>query len=543
MIRFLALDADARGLSLAVGRFRGTTVDLESTLAITDDSASLTLANAAELGAKLKELLKTAGVRPAPLLVCIGRDRVILKEIRHPPTPLAEEPMVVRFQAIKDLTESPDDVVMDYIPMPSPDPTAERRALVLFVRKDVYQAAKTLADAAGLKLAGLTPRSLAAPAALANAFATGAATPLENPQSPVAVVALWEKGGEFTVVRGSEVAFTRSLSAAASTNEQALAIELKRNLSLFAGQNQNAPVRAIYFAEGDSPTAGWAGRLYDTLPVPVYPFDPIAGAPGAEAIPALIHGRFLGPVGLLVLRAAGPLPINFVAPRQPREKTGPNRNRVLIGALVGALFLALAAGIGLLEVDKANRKVAESTARRDALDEELKKYELDSKRLAAADEFSNRQIVWLDELYDLSDRVPDVSKATVTELDGSALIQAKVSTRPTAAQAAQAKDNKPVAVSNMRVTLRSSSEQVPQKIFDAFKSDKYYVNSTKTVGGTGGTGTEAKGQVYVIASHILHRGPADYARKLNVERPLPPPVPATPGGNPNELPFDEGDLP
>ena len=64
--------------------------------------------------------LKKAGISAAPVLASIGRERVILKEIRHPPVPTKEEPALVRFQTAKELSESPDDVIIDYTPLSDP---------------------------------------------------------------------------------------------------------------------------------------------------------------------------------------------------------------------------------------------------------------------------------------------------------------------------------------------------------------------------------------------------------------------------------------
>ena len=124
---------------------------------------------------------------------------------------------------------------------------------------------------------------------------------------------------------------------------------------------------------------------------------------------------------MLALRAAGgPLPINFTSPRQPTSGPDKTRTRVLVGALAIGL-LAMAAAMAFLTLDRVARKVANLTAERNALDADLLKVELDAKRLAAADEFTSREVVALDELYDYTDRVPDVGKVTVTEFDLTAL--------------------------------------------------------------------------------------------------------------------------
>ena len=46
-----------------------------------------TIADAAAAGERLKERLKEAKIPPAPVLACLGRDRIIVKDIRYPAVP------------------------------------------------------------------------------------------------------------------------------------------------------------------------------------------------------------------------------------------------------------------------------------------------------------------------------------------------------------------------------------------------------------------------------------------------------------------------
>ncbi|HET6575328.1 MAG TPA: hypothetical protein VFG68_17105 [Fimbriiglobus sp.] len=519
MARFLAIDADAHGLFVAAATLTsGGGVTVEHALALTDWAGPLTPANAADLGARLKAQLHEAGVRPAPVLLCIGRDRVIPKVVRHPPTPPAEEPAVVRFQALRDLTDSPDDVVMDYTPVGEPT-LGERQALAVFVRKQAVQAARLLCEAAGLKLAAVTPRPFAALAAARHAFATGAASPPDDPAGPIAVVTLGDRGGEFTVGRNGELAFSRTIPThALSGGEPSLVAELKRNLAVYAGQDPAAPVEAVYLAEPDVPGSGWAGRVRAALHLPVYAFDPLAGSAAAEEVPVELRGRFAGPVGLLAARAAAAaLPINFAQPRQPRAESGKARPRALLAALAAVLFLALGGLLAFFEIDKAGRAVRERVAQRDDLDAHLKLLEADRKRLEAVDELAQRQVVVLDEFYDLTDRVPDVSHVKVTEFDLTALPPPKKETRPGVPAPAARRNAPPSPVAMMKVALRSSDPVAAQRVHDALRTDRYYVEVKRS---QQSTSVADRGQSVIIAAQVLHRKPGDYTRSLDIRMPV-----------------------
>src|SRR5205823_2858892 len=83
-----------------------------------------------------------------------------------PPVPAPEEAALVRFQAAKELTDSPDDVIIDYTLLGDAPIGGERQALAVIVRKDVVHAFQGLCRGLGMKLLALTPRTAAVAGAL-----------------------------------------------------------------------------------------------------------------------------------------------------------------------------------------------------------------------------------------------------------------------------------------------------------------------------------------------------------------------------------------
>jgi hypothetical protein len=255
----------------------------------------------------------------------------------------------------------------------------------------------------------------------------------------------------------------------------------------------------------------------------VYAFDPLAGSPSADAVPAAVRGRFAGPVGLLAARsAAATLPVNFVQPRQPRGEPGKARSRVLLAALVAVVLFGMGGALAFLELEKAGRAVRDKTAMRDDLKQQLEAVEVDGKRLAAADEFANREVVVLDQLYDFADRVPDVSKVTVAEFELAAVPPPKKDVRPGAIVPPAAKNAPPPPVANLKVTMRSQDPVVAQRVFDSFRGDRYYAGATRVYGTVGG-GAD-RGQSSILAAQVLGRKPGEYSRVLRVQPPAAPPA-------------------
>ena len=148
MSRFLAIDADFGAVHVASGTIRAGLARLEKAISI-PVREMLSPANAVELGHQVRDALKAAGIAPAPTLATVGRDKVIVKDVKIPRVTPAEEPGVVRFQASKEMSEAPDSIVLDYFTLDRPDPDGQVRVVTASVRKDLLAAYKSLCQAAG----------------------------------------------------------------------------------------------------------------------------------------------------------------------------------------------------------------------------------------------------------------------------------------------------------------------------------------------------------------------------------------------------------
>ncbi|HYH64823.1 MAG TPA: hypothetical protein VD866_09040 [Urbifossiella sp.] len=508
MSRFLAIDLDAQGVFVAAGAVKGGSARAEQALAWVPGADHgppvLSAETARALGEGLRERLKAAGIAPAPALVSVGRDRVIFREVSFPAVPPSEEAAVVRFQALKELPDNPDDLVLDYTPLPDAA-DGQRRATVVVVRKDVFAAVQAMCTAAGLRLAAVTPRPFAVAAGLAAAVAAGEA---DRPPdgTDAAVATLGPGGGEFTVVRGSAVTFTRSVAAQVVVNDALLASELKRNAAVNPGPT---PIGVLYVAEPEGRVGGWAARLRRAgYTGTVKAFDPLVNAPAQ--VPDELRGRFAAAAGLLAAKAAGALPINFASPRQPRAAVDPNRKLLIVAGAAAAVVFLVGGALGYYVLNDAEGRLTALQEEKADLEKQLADLGPDRERLKAADGWRAREVNYLDELYDLADRMPADDKLRVTKVEAVAQRIDK-----TGKQDSQAL---------LKVSVGAKNPDPASALLTAFERDnlagkKYYVGTQKQAG-TLATGGTAYNWMFTLVAKVNHRDPPEYTRQATF---TPPP--------------------
>ncbi len=427
MARFLAVDWDHNQLHVVLANVTGGTVRVLRA-AVWPEEAPLAAGNGTAAGERLKARLAEAKMPAAPVLACLGRDRIIVKDIRYPAVPAHEEPAVVRFQALKELTGAADEVVLDYTPA-GDGPSGYRRAMVLVARREHLTAYQELCQAAGLKLVGATPRPFGVAACIERLVGTTVLMPRPEPaDGAVGVLAVTEGWAEFCVSRGGTLLQARFLVPGPN-----LAAEVRRSLAAYDGQATGQPVRALYVA-GPADNAALRERLHNLLDIPVHLLDPFSGSEEPDQ-PALDkRGGFVGLVGLLYLRGnrAG-LPVNFVHPKEPKPPQDPNKRKLMMALGVAAALLVAIGLLAFFELRRLDREVLALNRQNTELKGLVDLAEEDDKRIKAIGAWNDQNVVWLDEFYDLTDRFPEpndtamrMSQVTFDVVEQSANAKEKV---------------------------------------------------------------------------------------------------------------------
>jgi hypothetical protein len=402
LARFLALDWDRtlfHILSADVGR-QGVQIDQAADWRPEEELAPET---AESLGKKLREFLKAKGIAPGPVLVSVGRDRVVLKEITHPAVSPNEEPALVRFQATKDLADAAEDVVLDYAPLPNGSSTTERRALAVILRRDIQSSFQRMCRAAGLKLLALVPRPFVMSGCLERAQ-------IPDGKESAAVVLVGERWAELSIVQDSTLLFSRSFAAGAS-----LPMEIRRGLTVFANQpgtvSRSAP-RALYVV-GDN---GNAASLQDALDMHVADLDVLTRSEEAGVNGAL-RSSVAACLGLLEAWSKKQVPINLANPKEPVVVVDQGKRRKLLVWVAAAVVLlgAFIFSQNLLARQKA--KIQGLKDDKEEIETKFKRYDQDQKDLEGLKDWEKAAIPWIDEFYDLAARFPQEIGFKITKVE------------------------------------------------------------------------------------------------------------------------------
>jgi hypothetical protein len=462
----------------------------------------------ADAGRKLREFLKSSNIAPAPLLVCLPKQRVLLKELRCPSVSEADEPAMVRFQGTKELLENPDDVILDYSHLSRS--ATESLILLTAMRKDLLAGYTALAKEAGLKLLAVTPRPFVLGDLLARCRKIDP-VPAGPAHEWSAVLLLGGSWAELTILHEQTVCFARSMA-----NDEAITSEVRRSLAMFATQVQGRSPQILYLF-GQSATAELQDKLAEGLRIPV-------------TRPAVLSGDDAGGVdspagvGLLAAWGAEKLAVNFAKPKEPKPPPPGNKRLWVLVAGGAMVLLAMFTILSQKMLADTKDEIARAKEEKDNIDKKLKGFEQERLDLDALDDWEGGTFPWNDELYNITAAFPfDPPGFHLKKFEGNVKSRNK-------SDKSQAQGRVSLVVTNPLQEL----EKFPwvKDPRDKFQASLPDAHAQVTPGLTRPDGT------YVINVDLTHQPVEKYAQvkmpKLNRIAPPPPKEPAPVAGPPGD---------
>ena len=403
MASLLGMDWTNSGLYIVAGRGNGSKLMVEQALLLPQPFRA-DPNFAATVGQQLKPLLKQAGINSTTTYACVGREHLVCRDIRYPDVPAHEVPAIAQFQVSKELTLPIEQTVTDFAPVSVPWPSGEKRALGMVLRKDVLGVFIRLCAEAGLNLAGLTARAFALQANWAGLPRTATA-------ETVGLLA----GNEFTVTRHNEVLFSRHFDDATPLPQ-----ELRRSLAAYSNQYPQQPIQEMYLADAGTPPEFEALRSAVRVPIHLYnSWSAVRSTLGPQE-----DVRFAGACGALKLGSQGTrLPLDFYAPKKGEPPPNKSREYARIGVLVAILFVLLLGGGYMYFTSSLDADLEEVQGQITKLNSQLKDMGEVNQQLIAINEWSEKEMVILDEIYDLIAVFPDAAGLQITRAHWSPATQ------------------------------------------------------------------------------------------------------------------------
>jgi hypothetical protein len=356
-----------------------------------------------DISGPLRAVLGDGKLGRATTIVGVNRASVELMNFTLPPAKDTELAQLVRIQALRESPAMDQGAVLDFVPMSEgPARGAAAREVMAAVlstarRKGIEEACAR----AGLKVGRIVLRPLAAASLFLRTL---------SPQRPCLLVSLVADEADLTVMAEGRVVFSRTVRLPEDVNEyvaaQRLSAEVSRTLVVAQqGPLGGASAEQIYLYGRPEEHQTLVEQLQLDLGLTVSVLDPFetAEVSGVE-LPAGA-GRFASLLGMVLDESRGSHALDFLHPRRPPAP--PNRRRTLVLAAAAVAAVVFSGGYYywdlLAQADARNRSLAQEIK---SCEESLKRYSRSKQVADYVRAWKAGEVAWLDELRDLSLRLP-----------------------------------------------------------------------------------------------------------------------------------------
>jgi Tfp pilus assembly PilM family ATPase len=411
MPKRLAIEWDSRELRVVAGLVRAGSVTITDVL-----SASIESSDAEALGETLRKLLGEAGLEKLPASVALGRGKAELRELRLPPVPDDELPEMVRFEAMRSFANAGERSAIDFLPLGRDQEAVH----VVAAAASAEQLKRTAMVAVPSQVA--VEHLVLRPLAAASLFKHH----VDAHEGEIVLVDLLADDADIVVLRGGKPVFLRSLRLPENeaTRVRSLSGEIRRSLMACQEETSEERPRQVVLWGRAEVHEGEVRGLSEALGTEVTTLDPfelVQVAPELQGgLPEHV-GRLAPLVGMLHGETLETTAfIDFLNPRRPPEPKS-NRSTLVIGGVGLAAILLVGGYFGWDRLRKLDNEIAALEMRKSELSEDTEQVEQAIADTAELDRFLDGNVIWLDELRRVAEKLPPASEAIVRNVSGDAL--------------------------------------------------------------------------------------------------------------------------
>ncbi len=362
-------------------------------------------------GAWIKEILKKHSATRCRLLVGLPRSSVELLYLTLPPATDAELPELVTNQAMQESAAIKEDTILDFIAADSATDQS-RRVTVAALQQSDLKSVHSRCAAAGLKPQRVILRPLAS-TSLFRRLVSGSGR-------ACLVVDRVGREVDLNIVSRGRLLYSRTVQLPADISDDDLADRLSTEIHrtiLTAPRDQlgDQSVERIYLIGGASDYAMLIDQFDGQEGFTVKILDPFTVTGVTETRIPPDRGRFAPLLGMLLDEVVRNHPVDFLHPKRPVKPIPRWRVALAIAGMVAVLALGLTYHVWgqLAEVEDVNRELRQ---RLRELNANARKAVEQRNRIEAIASWRSRDANWLDELRDLSQRLPSGRDAVLLRM-------------------------------------------------------------------------------------------------------------------------------
>jgi Tfp pilus assembly PilM family ATPase len=417
MSEFLAIEWEHEHVCGVLAHVTPGRVRIDRTFVIPKPSQSVSSSGPLQVDWLRPQLVKL-GITGGQALVALPRDEAVVKRIELPEAPDDELPVLVRFQAGAKSSVALDDLSLDFIPLPRRSDVPGREALMATVPRQTIDEVLTVC-----RLSGLEPVSIGLTAAAVAEFVARAESSADNAAAGASlVVARHGNRVEISMLRRCHLLFSHSarLSEAATGQEaQAIVAEVSRALVALRGAIADVKIERAWTLVSASEHEQLAESLHRRLQCEVSPLDPFASVERDPRVADAIADRslFAGPIGMLLAKSDPRVPgLDFLSPRRPPVKRNVRKQQKILAGAAVATLAALLVGYQWMRLASLDSQIDDLKTEENDLTDQLTKGAPAAGAAALVGEWEAEGEDWLEELAELTERMPSTEKVFLRQL-------------------------------------------------------------------------------------------------------------------------------